>query len=40
MAPMPETETPDDPARLTRRRSQYRTMLACLSVKERKTPTA
>ena len=39
MAPTPCTDTPDTHPGW-RRRSQYRTMLACLSVKDRNTPTA
>ena len=40
VAPMLWTVTPDIQPGWRRRRSQYRTMLACLSVKERNTPTA
>jgi hypothetical protein len=39
VAPIPCTVTPDTHPGWWRR-SQYRTMLACLSVKERNTPTA
>ena len=39
VAPTAWTETPDTQPRW-RRRSQYRTMLACLSVNDRNTPTA